>query len=192
MTDTEKARRHLEKQNKRLRRLLWDSLTVGWSLLLTAAVFIGLGIKLKSARLQGPVQLAFGAYITKGGGRASKSVLITQSGEEYTIFHSVDIAKLREDQEAGRLQPGDPLTASWYPWLFGNKMIAAVSASTGAYGSLEDFEAARNQDANVCFWIGGIFIAIRLFLAAWIFLGSRKEIAEIRRLRGKYREQLKQ
>ena len=191
MTDTEKARRHLDKQNKRLRRMFWEALTTGALFLLLAAVFIGLGIKYERVRLQGPVQLSFGSYTTERSGKSSRSVLTTQSGEKFTIFHSVDVKRLREDQEAGVLCPGDPLTVRRYDWLFSDQVIATVSSPAKDYGSLEDFEAALHHDACACFWTCGILIAIWLvfvFLMCWF---QRKQLAEIRRLRKKYRERLK-
>ena len=190
MTDTEKARRHLDKQNKRLRRMLWESLGTGGLILLIAAVCIGLGIKFERVQLQGPVQLSFGSFTTEYSPKSSKTVLITQSGEKYTIFHSVDVKRLREDQKAGLLCPGDPLTVRWYPWLFSDRMIATVSGSAEDYGSLEDFEAALNQDACACFWTGGILITIWLVLAFLMLWCQRTQFAEIRRLRRKYRERL--
>ena len=74
MTDTEKARRHLDKQNKRLRSMFWEALTTGGLFLLLAALFIGLGIKYERVRLQGPVQLSFGSYTTERSGKSSRSV----------------------------------------------------------------------------------------------------------------------
>ncbi len=191
MTDTEKARRHLDKQNKRLRRMFWEALTTGGLFLLLAALFIGLGIKYERVRLQGPVQLSFGSFTTEYSPKSSKTVLITQSGEKFTIFHSVDVKRLREDQEAGLLRPGDPLTVRRYDWLFSDQVIATVSSPAKDYGSLEDFEAALHHDACACFWTCGILIAIWLvfvFLMCWF---QRKQLAEIRRLRKKYRERLK-
>lgn len=190
MTDTEKARRHLDKQNKRLRRMLWESFATGGLILLIAAVCIGLGIKFERVQLQGPVQLSFGSFTTEYSPKSSKTVLITQSGEKYTIFHSVDVKRLREDQKAGLLCPGDPLTVRWYPWLFSEQVIATVSSPAKEYGSLEDFKAALHYDACACFWTCGILTAICLvivFLMCWL---QHKQFAEIRRLRRKYRERI--
>ena len=180
----------MDKQNKHLRRMLWESLTTGGLIVLLAALCIGLGIRYERVRLQGPVQLSVGSVTIERSGKSSRSVLITQSGEKFTIFHSVDVKRLRGDQEAGLLRPGDSLTVRWYDWLFSDQVIATVSSPAKDYGSMEDFEAALHHDACGCFWLCGILIAIWLVFAFLMLWFQRKQFAEIRRLQRKYRERL--
>lgn len=139
MTDKEKARKHLEKQNKRLLMLLrpfW-----GWTafFLIGIAIVLTIWLMLRAVEPRGPITLQFGScvaektlgYHTLSG---EHGVLCTQSGKRYVLSETVSYREMIQDQADGLLRPGDTLTVMWYPWW--EDSIAAVASQTKEYGSM--------------------------------------------------------
>ena len=143
---------------------------------------------------RGPITIQFGSCVAeKTFGYRTLSgehgVLYAQSGKRYVLYSTVSYREMIQDQADGLLRPGDMLTVMWYPWW--DDSIAAVSSQTKEYGSMEAFENGV-RDVKPIFYSVSILVGLWLVFCLLYFWSFHSKFSEIRSLRRKYLEQIKE
>ena len=191
MTQAEKDKLHIKKQNQRARKLLLEILMPLLLIQIFAAPMLAMGIQFLCVKPSEPMEVTFSECKWQPGfGRGKTLVLYTQEKNEWMIPHHLREA-FYQDVKSGAVLPGDRLTIRWYPWMV--RDAAATIASGGKiYGSLEDWQTSQKKDAKVCFVISGLLNLAGAAFSVWMWYGTRAEYNETRKLRRKYRERIRQ
>ncbi len=191
MTQAEKDKLHIKKQNRRARKLFVDSLVPLLLFQILAAPLLALGIQFLCVKPSEPMEVTFSECKWQPGfGRGKSLVLYTQEKNEWMIPHHLREA-FYQDVKSGAVLPGDRLTIRWYPWMV--RDAAATIASGGKiYGSLEDWQTSQKKDAKGCFVTSGLLNLAGAAFSVWMWYGIRAEYNETRKLRRKYRERIRQ
>ncbi len=190
MTQAEKDKLHIKKQNRRARKLFVDSLVPLLLFQILAAPLLALGIQFLCVKPSEPMEVTFSECKWQPGfGRGKSLVLYTQEKNEWMIPHHLWEA-FYQDVKSGAVLPGDRLTIRWYPWMV--RDAAATIASGGKiYGSLEDWQTSQKKDAKGCFVTSGVLNLAGAAFSVRMWYGTRAEYNETRKLRRKYRERMR-
>lgn len=190
MTQAEKDKLHIKKQNRRARKLFVDSLVPLLLFQILAAPLLALGIQFLCVKPSEPMEVTFSECKWQPGfGRGKSLVLYTQEKNEWMIPHHLREA-FYPDVESGAVLPGDRLTVRWYPWML-RDAVATIANEDKIYGDLEDWQTSQKKDAKGCFVISGVLNLAGAAFSVWMWYGTREEYNETRRLRRKYRERMR-
>ena len=190
MTQAEKDKLHIKKQNRRARKLFVDSLVPLLLFQILAAPLLALGIQFLCVKPSEPMEVTFSECKWQPLGRGKSLVLYTQEKNEWMIPHHLREA-FYQDVKSGAVLPGDRLTIRWYPWMV--RDAAATIASGGKiYGSLEDWQTSQKKDAKGCFVTSAVLTGLGLALSICFFLLDPRELRNTLRLRRKYKARLQE
>jgi hypothetical protein len=190
MTQAEKDKLHIKNQNRRARKLLLDILMPLLLIQIFAAPMLAMGIQFLCVKPSEPVEVTFSECKWQGYGRNKSLVLYTQEKNEWMIPHHLREA-FYPDVESGAVLPGDRLTVRWYPWMV-RDAAATIAGGDKIYGSLEGWQISQKKDACGLFVFSGLLNLAGAAFSVWMWYGTRAEYSEIRRLRRKYRERIRQ
>ena len=190
MTQAEKDKLHIKKQNRCARKLIAYSLMPLLLIQFFAAPMLAMGIFGLCVKPSEPMEVTFSECKWQGFGRNKSLVLYTQEKNEWMIPDHLREA-FYPDVESGAVLPGDRLTVQWYPWLV-RDAAATIASGDKIYSSLEDWQTSQKKDARVCFVISGLLNLAGAAFSVWMWYGTRAEYNETRRLRRKYRERMRQ
>ena len=186
MTQTEKDKLHIKKQNRRARKLLVDCLLPLFLIQFLAAPLLAVGVLFLCVKPSEPVEVTFSEC--KWQNRSL--VLFTQEKNQWMIPHGLREA-FYPDVESGAVLPGDRLTVRWYPWML-RDAVATIASEDKIYGDLEDWQTNQKKDARASFVFYGLLDLAGAAFSVWMWYGTRAEYNEIRRFRRKYRERMRQ
>lgn len=191
MTQAEKDKLHIKKQNRRARKLLREVLMPLLLIQFFAAPMLAMGIQFLCVKPSEPMEVTFSECKWQPGfGRGKSLVLYTQEKNEWMIPHHLREA-FYQDVKSGAVLPGDRLTIRWYPWMV--RDAAATIASGGKiYGSLEDWQTSQKKDAKGCFVTSAVLTGMGLALSICFFLLDPRELRDTLRLRRKYKARLQE
>lgn len=187
MTQQEKDSRHLKKQNRRLRRLILNILLPLLYVQILGVPVLGCGLMERLATPSAPLEVTLSECRWEGSNHKSL-VVYSKERSGFMVARNGRTA-LWEDVKNGALRPGDRLTVTLYPWIF-RDAAATVAYRDKVYGDMESWEAVRREDAAVCFGLYAILIFLALAVSCLLWYCSRAELAEIRKLRRKYRKRM--
>ena len=181
MKQREKDQLHIEKQNQRLRKLIWDNIKTGLYALLLTLPLLPFVVSLFTTKPQGPVEATFV--------RCYKAyhcyVLETEEQGSFQLPNDLDKAVLR-DVENGTIKPGDRMRITWHPWIIQGGVVM-LTCGKRVYGDLKTWERWKKKTTRDLLIFISIFFLIGLLISIVMFYLDREEIAEIRRLKQKYR-----
>ena len=187
MTQQEKDRLHIQKQNRRFRKLILRTLYPLMGALILASPLLFFGIMMRCATPSEPITVTYSDCRWEGG-RHRSLVLYTADGKQWMLTRHLR-QNFYQDVKDGLLVPGDRLSITWYPWVLRNA-VATLACDGKTYGDLDGWQLQVRKDANTLFcFSAGLFVAGIAFCAV-IWYCERKELAEIRRLKRKYRTRL--
>ena len=96
-----------------------------------------------------------------------------------------------EDVRAGEIVSGDRLTITACDWPVYDR-IAELRAGNRIYADASDFEESRSDDIRLRLTICAIALGLGALVGLIIYLVERRELKDIRKLRRKYRERIRQ
>ena len=191
MTQLEKDRLHLKKQNRRLfGQLLGIILPPAVSIIIALLLFLYAGIKAGLVP-SAPFQIR---YVKGKNIDIQHWAHYTEVTAENDKLYRVSPYLRKEfwqEVEAGNITPGDELTVTCYSWLLRDYLMT-VSTEEKDLGSFRDFDAWRTRDIpgmRITAWIA-LFLGPLCSALVWCL--ERKDIREIQKLRRKYRERIRQ
>lgn len=191
MTQAEKDKLHIKKQNRRARKLFVDSLVPLLLFQILAAPLLALGIQFLCVKPSEPMEVTFSECKWQPGfGRGKSLVLYTQEKNEWMIPHHLREA-FYPDVESGAVLPGDRLTVRWYPWML-RDAVATIANEDKIYGDLEDWQTSQKKDAKGCFVTSAVLTGLGLALSIGFFLLDPRELRDTLRLRRKYKARLQE
>lgn len=187
MKQQEKDRLHIKKQNRRNRKLIWDILKPIFTVQILALPLLIMGVISLTVRPQAPVEVTY--VDCHWDGTTHKAlVLYTEADGPFMLPYYMREDFL-EDVENGTIKPGDRLTVTWYRWPL-RRGVATATCGDRVYGDLKDWKAHQKKDARFAFLLSGLIFVIGLTSAGYICAQERKEFADIRRLKQKYKSRL--
>ena len=191
MTQQEKDRLHLKKQNRRLfGQLLGIILPPAVTIIIALILFLFAGIKANLVP-SAPFEIR---YVKGNNVDVQHWAHYTEVTAEYNKLYRVSPYLRKEfwqEVEAGNIAPGDKLTVTGYSWLLRDYLMT-VSTEGKDLGSFRDFDAWRSKDIpgmRITAWIS---FFLGPFCSALVWCLERKDIREIQKLRRKYRERMRQ
>ena len=189
MTQEEKTKQHLQRQNKRLCRMIWKlSAPLLVMLLLCVPLVLG-ALRMANSEPGEAFTVRYSDYyrrMTKG----RLYLLETESDGSYRLPWQILENGFRDDVKTGKICPGTVLTVTTRPGLY-EDWIATLSTEDRCYGNLD-----LNREVQA-FWIrhyciaGGILLVIGLVLSGILFAVYRDAFQKASRLRRKYLEKMK-
>ena len=191
MTQLEKDRLHLKKQNRRLfGQLLGIILPPVVTSIIALLFFLFAGIKAGLVP-SAPFQIRY----VKGKNidiqhLAHYTEVTAENNKLYRVSPYLRNAFWQE-VEAGNITPGDELPVTGYSWLLRDYLMT-VSNGEKDLGSFRDFDAWRSRDIpgmRITAWIA-LFLGPLCSALVWRL--ERQDIREIQKLRRKYRERMRQ
>lgn len=190
MTQQEKDKLHVKKQNRRYRKLILDALLPSLGIQIFALPLLILGILTRCVVPTEPFRVTFSDCKWESGGRNKSLVLYTAEQRDYMIPD-----KLRndfyEDVKSGTVRAGDKLIVRSYWWIL-RDAIATIETEEKIYGDLETWEAQQKKNAGELLILCAVLNALGAAAFLWILHGAREELSQIRGLRQKYEARLRE
>ena len=184
MTQQEKDQLHIEKQDRRLRKLIWDNFSTAFYALLILLPLFPFVVLTLCTKPQEPVEATFIRCY-----RGYHCDLL-QTKEEGTFQLSGSMNEdILPDVESGMLKPGDRLKITWHPWIINDGAIV-ITCGDRVYGDMKEWKTWKKKTIRDLVVIFAVVFIIGLIISAWMFYLDRKEFAEIRAMRQKYKTRL--
>ena len=187
MTQQEKDKLHIKKQNSRYQKLVLGILSPLLTFLILITPLLIIGTMEYCATPSEPITVTY-ADCRWEGGRNKWLVLYTTDNKQWILTRHLR-AGFYSDVKDGRVVPGDQLTITWYPWIL-RDAVATLSSSDTVYGDLDSWHFQQKEDARRLFILSAVILALGLSLCGLIFYGTRQELSEIRKLKHKYRRRM--
>ena len=191
MTQQEKDRLHLKKQNRRLYgQLLGIILPPAVTIIIALLLFLFAGIKANLAPSE-PFEIRY----VKGKNIdiqhwANYTEVTAENDKLYRVSPYLR-KEFWQEVEAGNIAPGDKLTVTGYSWLLRDYLMT-VSTEEKDLGSFRDFDAWRSRDIHGMRITAFIVPCLGLLCGFLVWRLERKDLREIQKLRRKYRERMRQ
>ena len=190
MTQAEKDKLHIKKQNRRYRNLICRILAPILFLQLLCSPLYHM-FMLRSAVPSEPVEIVYMDNRWVSGRGIRKHLIITaETGRQYYVLEDGG-RPFWEDVRAGKIVPGDRLTITACDWPVYDR-IAELRAGDRIYADASDFEESRSGDIRLRLTISAIALGLGALVSLIVYLVERRELKDIRKLRRKYRERLRQ
>jgi len=188
MTQQEKDKLHIKKQNRRYRKLIFGILSPLLTVLILISPLLIIGTMEYCATPSEPITVTYADCRWISGGRHTSLILYTADGKQWMLSHHLRTV-FYSDVKDRRVVPGDRLTITWYPWII-HDAVATLSSSNKVYGDLDAWQAQQKKDSHTLFILSAIFLAVGFVLCLLIRYFMRREFAEVRQLKKKYRGRL--
>lgn len=191
MTQAEKDKLHIKKQNRRYRNLICRILApILFLQLLCSPLYIYM-FMLRSAVPSEPVEIVYKDSWWVSGYRVRNHLIIQEkTGRQYYVLEDCG-RPFWEDVRAGEIVSGDRLTITACDWPVYDR-IAELRAGDRIYADASDFEESRSDDIRLRLTICAIALGLGALVGLIIYLVERRELKDIRKLRRKNRERLRQ
>ena len=190
MTQAEKDRLHIKKQNRRYRKLIFRILApVLFLQLLCFPLYLYI-FMLRSAVPSEPVEIVYEDSWWVSAYRVRNHLIIQEkTGRQYYVPEDGG-RPFWEDVRAGEIVPGDRLTITACDWPVYDR-IAELRAGDRIYADASDFEESRSDDIRLRLTICAIALGLGTLVGLIVYLVERRELNDIRKLRRKYRERMR-
>ena len=189
MTQEEKTKKHLQRQNKRTRSLLWKTVSpLMLMLVLSVPLFLS---AFYTAKYEPGISFKvnysdFYRRWTKG----RLYILDTESDGSFRLPWQILENGFRDDIHNGTIRPGEILTITTRTGIY-EDWIATLSTENRCYGDSELYQEIKNDwIRNRCI-AGGIFLAVGLTISGIFYFVYYDAFRQVGRLRKKYRAKLK-
>ncbi|MBR7011036.1 MAG: hypothetical protein IKI02_09035 [Oscillospiraceae bacterium] len=191
MTQAEKDKLHIKKQNRRYRNLICRILApILFLQLLCSPLYIYM-FMLRSAVPSEPVEIVYMDNRWVSGRGIRKHLIITaETGRQYYVLEDGG-RPFWEDVRAGKIVPGDRLTITACDWPVYDRIVE-LRAGDRIYADASDFEESRSGDIRLRLTICAIALGLGALVSLIVYLLERRELNDIRKLHRKYRERMRQ
>ena len=189
MTQQEKCRVHIKKQNRRYRKLIFRILAPVLLLQLLCSPLYLYTVMLHTAVPSQPVEIVYEDSRWNSGARVRNHLIISaKSDRQYYVPE--DCGKpFWEDVRAGEIVPGDRLTITVCDWPIYDR-IAELRSGDRIYADFTDFDKSRSSDIGLRLTIFAVAFGLGALSGLVVLICYRRELADIRKLRRKYKTRL--
>ena len=191
MTQAEKDKLHIKKQNRRYRNLICRILAPILILQLLCSPLYIYMFMLRSAVPSEPMEIEYKDSWWVSGYRVIDHLIIQEkTGRQYYVL--ADCGRpFWEDVRAGEIVSGDRLTITACDWPVYDR-IAELRAGDRVYADASDFEESRSDDIRLRLTICAIALGLGALAGMIVYLVERRELKNIRKLRRKYKARLQE
>ena len=179
---------HIQNQNRRFHKLIIGALSPLLAALVLISPLLTLGIMECCASPSEPMTVTYADCRWEYGGRNTSLVLYTAGDKQWMLSNHLRTG-FYQDVQDGKIVPGDSLTITWYPWIL-RSAVATLSSSDRIYGDMTGWQAQQRRDAGTLFTLSAILFGVGLAVCGLILWCERNKLAEIRKLKRKYRTRI--